>query len=48
MKQGSFPERAMLTLHPQRWTDNVFDWVAERVIQSLKNRVKEGMVTGDR
>lgn len=30
----------MITTHPQRWTDNVFDWFVELIFQGLKNRIK--------
>ena len=26
VKEGTFPGRVMMTFHPQRWTDNPFDW----------------------
>ena len=31
-------------MHPQRWSDNPFDWFWEYVIQNLKNIVKRIMV----
>jgi hypothetical protein len=34
----------MLTLHPQRWTDNKLRWVQEFIAQNLKNQVKWWMV----
>jgi hypothetical protein len=34
----------MLTLHPQRWTDNKMLWVQEFIAQNLKNQVKRWMV----
>jgi hypothetical protein len=43
-KTADFPGRVMLTLHPQRWTDNKFLWVKEFVAQNLKNQVKRWMV----
>ena len=33
----------MLTLHPQRWTDNKLRWVQEFIAQNLKNQVKRWM-----
>lgn len=41
---GILPEKIMFTFHPQRWTDNTFDWTKELLIQNLKNTVKFGLV----
>ena len=40
VREGSFPKRLMITTHPQRWTDNVWEWMRELVVQSIKNFVK--------
>ena len=42
---GSFPSQAMLTTHPQRWTDNKAQWMIECVKQRAKNMVKGLMVS---
>jgi hypothetical protein len=44
LETGGFPGRVMVTLHPQRWTDNKFLWVKEYIAQNLKNQVKRWMV----
>ena len=44
LETGSFPNRVMLTLHPQRWTDNKLLWTKEFIAQNLKNQVKRWMV----
>jgi hypothetical protein len=44
LETGDFPARVMLTLHPQRWTDNKLRWVQEFIAQNLKNQVKRWMV----
>jgi len=31
----------MITTHPQRWTDNIFEWFNELFMQRLKNLVKQ-------
>jgi hypothetical protein len=36
----SFPEKAMFTFHPQRWTNKPILWVKELVAQKAKNVVK--------
>lgn len=40
----SFPVRAMVTTHPQRWTDNMLEWTKEMISQSAKNLVKRLIV----
>jgi hypothetical protein len=42
--EGTFPNIAMITIHPQRWTNKKFLWFKELVIQNLKNQVKKSMV----
>lgn len=44
VKAGCFPEKAMINTHPQRWTDNQWQWFAELVSQSLKNVAKRIIV----
>lgn len=44
LERGEFPVRAMLTFHPQRWTDRPGLWVRELVEQNVKNVIKKGMV----
>ncbi len=41
IKNNSFPKSAMLTFHPQRWTDNPVLWVKELIAQSAKNTIKK-------
>jgi hypothetical protein len=41
IENGSFPQRVMITFHPQRWTDNPFLWTKEMVWQGVKNQVKK-------
>jgi len=43
VRNNELPDRIMLTVHPQRWSDNYSDWLAELVKQSLKNTVKRIM-----
>lgn len=38
------PNQIMITIHPQRWDDNVFPWVKELVFQNGKNMVKRYVV----
>jgi len=40
LKNNTFPPQAMLTLHPQRWTDKPLPWAKELILQGAKNVVK--------
>ena len=44
IKRGTFPKKAMITFHPQRWTDNPFLWTKELVWQNLKNVGKSFLI----
>lgn len=39
-----FPDKIMITIHPQRWDDRFVPWFQELVLQNAKNVVKWGMV----
>ncbi len=39
--RGVFPQKAMLTFHPQRWTNNPLLWMRELLAQNVKNQVKK-------
>ncbi len=43
IEKGTFPEMAMLTIHPQRWNDAFGPWIQELVWQNLKNVAKRGL-----
>jgi hypothetical protein len=47
VRNGSFPNRVMMTIHPQRWTDNMWKWFKELVGQSIKNFVKKFLLRID-
>ena len=40
VRNGSFPNRVMMTTHPQRWADGWGEWLKELVMQRVKNWVK--------
>jgi hypothetical protein len=40
----TLPLKIMITVHPQRWTDNYAEWVKELLMQNLKNRVKSFLI----
>lgn len=39
-KEGTLPDKIMITTHPQRWTNNLFKWLFEWWLQGSKNIVK--------
>jgi hypothetical protein len=39
-ENGLFPDKIMLTLHPQRWTDKPVPWMKELIWQNTKNVAK--------
>ena len=40
LKNNTFPDKAMITFHPQRWHDNPLLWTKELFSQNIKNIVK--------
>lgn len=42
--QRGIPDRIMMTTHPQRWTDNRYQWLKELQVQRVKNGVKRIIV----
>jgi len=44
VKENRFPEKVMITVHPQRWTNNYFEWSKEFILQRIKNMVKWGLI----
>ena len=43
-EEGLLPDKIMLTIHPQRWTNNPVLWTKELVWQNVKNTVKRIVV----
>ena len=44
-KKDILPDRVMLTVHPQRWTDNYILWLKELLMQNFKNIFKRYLNT---
>lgn len=42
---GRLPDRIMITLHPQRWTDDPLPWMTELAGQTLRNIIKYFLIT---
>ena len=40
IKEDRFPQSVMITTHPQRWSDSLWEWMWELVMQKVKNVVK--------
>lgn len=40
IRRGTFPNHVLVNTHPQRWTDNAWQWCYERGLQWMKNIVK--------
>lgn len=40
-QNGTLANQIMITTHPQRWTDNLAEWLLEWVMQNVKNIVKK-------
>ena len=41
LKNATFPEKVMITSHPQRWTNNLIYWGIELISQNFKNLIKQ-------
>jgi hypothetical protein len=44
VNEGSFPQQAMITIHPQRWHNAFAPWLRELVWQNVKNVGKRVLV----
>lgn len=44
VKAEKLPRQIMITVHPQRWTNNYVEWTQELLSQRLKNMVKWGLI----
>jgi len=40
LKNDRLPDKIMLTIHPQRWTDKYIPWMVELIWQKVKNPIK--------
>lgn len=38
--QQALPEKIVLNIHPQRWTDNSYTWYRDMMAQSVRNAIK--------
>jgi len=44
IQNNELPDKIMLNIHPQRWTDRPLPWVKELIMQSIKNCIKSIIV----
>lgn len=40
VRNGAFPDRAMINFHPQRWNNKQWPWIKELIWQKIKNKGK--------
>lgn len=40
LEKGLLPDKIMITIHPQRWHNNIFLWLRELIMQRFKNIIK--------
>jgi len=45
IQNNTFPEKAMITFHPQRWTDKPIPWIKELLLQNAKNVIKKRILS---
>ncbi len=41
IQNDTFPQKAMMTFHPQRWHDKPLPWLNELIFQNIKNQAKK-------
>jgi len=44
LAENKFPEKALLTAHPNRWHNDLIGWTKEAVLQTMKNQIKKLIV----
>lgn len=44
LKNDTMPKKIMINTHPQRWSDNYFEWYSELFMQSIKNVIKSFII----
>lgn len=44
IENGNFPQRLIITSHPQRWTNKFFEWLTEYCVQNTKNIIKRILI----
>ena len=45
-EKGLLPDKIMLNIHPQSWTDRPLPWIRELVGQNVKNVIKRYFYVG--
>ena len=44
IEKETFPMKAAVNVHPQRWNDNLYEWTKELLMQNVKNLAKLGIL----
>lgn len=42
--EGRLPNKIMITVHPQRWTNKAYPWMKEYISQNVKNQIKRLLI----
>ncbi len=45
LEKKEFPKLAMQNIHPQRWNDNLPEWITEFISQNSKNMIKRALIS---
>ena len=45
VENNQFPDKALLTFHPQRWNNKPLPWLRELIFQNIKNQVKQYLIS---
>jgi hypothetical protein len=44
IENQKLPDKLMITIHPQRWTNNYIYWIIELISQNIKNIIKRSLI----
>jgi hypothetical protein len=47
LNRNILPDQIMINTHPQRWSNNLYTWTKELVLQNIKNQVKRIIVSSN-
>lgn len=47
IETGTFPQKTVMNVHPQRWHDTLLEWSKELVMQNIKNQMKYLLMKGN-
>ena len=44
VENNTFPDKVLMTFHPQRWNDKLLPWLYELIFQNIKNSIKWALI----